>query len=162
MATNDPARDAAREAAEHYLRNLVRLRDELDTDNPDRATITVSLPNGTFIGSVDLPATIVGELGDTAELHADYAEPNLATTLGWDEVTVSPDLTQAVEDALTPALTGTVDGLHLEALADLEDHFASVDPIDLLDAALSANNAEQGLRAFEHLVTGEIDEDGAL
>ncbi|MFZ4136948.1 hypothetical protein [Streptomyces koyangensis] len=158
MNANDPARDAA----EHYFRNLVRLRDELDTDNPDRAVISVSLPNGTFIGSVDLPATIVGELGDTAELHADHADPSLATTLGWDEVTVSPDLTQAVEDALTPALTGTVDGLHLEALADLEDHFASVDPIDLLDAALSANNAEQGLRAFEYLVTGEIDEDGAL
>lgn len=158
MTANDPARDAA----EHYFRNLVRLRDELDTDNPNRATITVSLPNGELIGTVDLPATIVGELGDTAEVHADYAEPNLATTLGWDETTISPDLTQAVEDALTPALTDTVHGLHLEALADLEDHFANVDPIDLLDEALSSNNAEQGLRAFESLVTGEIDEDGAL
>lgn len=157
MNANDPARDAA----EHLYQQLARLA-WIDNDNTDRVHVTLSLPDGTLIGSTDLAATTIGELGDTAELNADYAEPNLATTLGWDETTVSPDLTQAVEDALTPALTGTVDGLHLEALADLEDHFASVDPIDLLDAALSANNAEQGLRAFEYLVTGEIDEDGAL
>lgn len=161
MNAFDSSRYPARDAAEHLYQQLVRLA-WIDNDNTDRVHVTLSLPDGTLIGSTDLAATIVGELGDTAELHADYAEPNLATTLGWDEVTVSDDLTQAVEDALTPALAGTVDGLHLEALADLEDHFAAISPVDLLDWVWSSSDPDASLRAYEYLVTGEIDEDGAL
>ncbi|MER6860756.1 MULTISPECIES: hypothetical protein [Streptomyces] len=146
MATNDPARDAA----EHLHHELARLQSRLDTQNPHRVHVMISLPDGTLIGALNLPASTVAELGDTAQLTADYADPNLN------------DLTDEVEDALAPVLASSADNLHPDALTDIETFFDRLDRHDLLDVAMAADDQDSALRAFDCLVADEIDEDGAF
>lgn len=47
-----------------------------------------------------------------------------------------------------------------ELAADVEDVFAALDPISLLDDVLESSNPRGAAQAYEDLVTGEIDPDG--
>ena len=155
MALNDPAR----EAAEHLYQQLARLA-WIDNDNTDRIHVTLSLPDGTLIGSTDLAATTIGELGDTAQHNADDYQQAIGEQVAYfEETLIDPQLAQDVEDCLSPYLDGQ---LHPDALDEIEEHFYSLDLMDLLNVARSAPDEASGIRAFDYLVTGEIDEDGAL
>ncbi|MFD3516238.1 hypothetical protein [Streptomyces sp. NPDC058657] len=52
------------------------------------------------------------------------------------------------------------DGLDPLLVADIEDHFASIDPAAFLGEIVDAADEEAAIRSYEALVLGTTDEDG--
>ncbi|WP_030756614.1 hypothetical protein [Streptomyces sp. NRRL F-5135] len=134
-----------------YLAQLQRLTPADSTENAVR--ITLRNAAGEYIGEAPLPADAVKSLTDATEVIADYrqANPLIPYTLTNGTEGTAPELDipdVPVDSELDP-----------ELVADLEDHFAAIDPNSYLNDVFSAEHPEAAAAAYEQLVTGEWDGD---
>ncbi|THA29208.1 hypothetical protein E6R18_25195 [Streptomyces sp. A1277] len=117
----------------HALRFLAELQRLADPTQPAGLRITVRSADGDYIGDAILPTPGAQHAVQAVSAMADFHDRDR-------------DLFNAGT---------TIDGLDPRALADLEDHFADVDPDSYLTDVFSSADAEASLAAFEQLVTGE-------
>ncbi|MFD4795987.1 hypothetical protein [Streptomyces anulatus] len=133
MSTDDHAR------AQDFLDQLYRLNGADTLGNPTQTPATriqVRTADGTLIGEALLSARSTDEAATAISAVAEYA-------------LVMPADYQAGRTT-TPELDPLL-------IADLEDHFAKVDPESYLDDVFGSQDADASLTAYEQLVTGEWD-----
>lgn len=125
--------------AQDFLDELYRLNGADTLGNPTQVPATriqVRTADGTLIGEALLSARSTDEAARAISAVAEYA-------------LVRPADYQAGRTT-TPELDPLL-------VADLEDHFAKVDPESYLDDVFGSPDAEASLTAYEQLVTGEWD-----
>lgn len=126
--------------AQDFLDELYRLNGADTLGNPTQVPATriqVRTADGTLIGEALLSARSTDEAALAISAVAEYA-------------LVMPADYQAGRGTPTPVLDPLL-------VADLEDHFAKVDPESYLDDVFGSQDAEASLTAYEQLVTGEWD-----
>ncbi|MFD7867343.1 hypothetical protein [Streptomyces sp. NPDC059783] len=128
--------DSNDQAAIQFLTELQRLA---DPTQPAGLRITVRNAEGDYIGDAVLPTPGAQHAVQAVSAMADFHDRD--------------------RDAFNAGTT--IDGLDPRALADLEDHFADVDPDSYLADVFNSPDAEASLAAYEQMVTGEWD-GGAL
>lgn len=116
------------------LRLLAEAQRHTDLNQPAAARITIRSANGEYLGDIVLPAAGLERATQAVSAVADYKERRPA------------DFTPAPAPDLDPHL-----------IADIEDHFADIDPDSYLADVFGGPDAEASLTAFEQLVTGEWD-----
>ncbi|WP_228994393.1 hypothetical protein [Streptomyces sp. DH8] len=134
MSTDDHAR------AQDFLDELYRLNGADTLGNPTQTPATriqVRTADGQLIGEALLSARSTEETTLAISAVAEYA------------LTMPADY-QAGRGTPAPE----VDPL---LVADLEDHFADIDPQSYLDDVFGSPDAEASLAAYEQMVTGEWD-----
>ncbi|MGW5989456.1 hypothetical protein ACWFRT_13760 [Streptomyces anulatus] len=133
MSTDDHAR------AQDFLDQLYRLNGADTLGNPTQTPATriqVRTADGQLVGEALLSARSTDEAATAISAVAEYA-------------LVMPADYQAGRTT-TPELDPLL-------VADLEDHFAKVDPESYLDDVFGSQDADASLTAYEQLVTGEWD-----
>ncbi|MFE9461688.1 hypothetical protein [Streptomyces californicus] len=133
MSTDDHAR------AQDFLDELYRLNGADTIGNPGQvpaARIQVRTADGTLIGEALLSARSTEETTLAISAVTEYA------------LTMPADY----QAGRTP--TPEVDPL---LIADLEDHFAAVDPQSYLPDVFACDDPEVAAAAYEQMVTGEWD-----
>lgn len=178
--------DRNTELVQALLAQLQRLTSTNTTDTP-AVRLTVHTETGDIIGEIPLPETSAEALMIAAMSTADYADMDPAAqddTLRIFDATVTdlhPDAVKELEGALAgvtvdPNQVGISDlhtALHFRDLArdfitarthallvaDIEDHFDSVDQLSYLDDVMTADEPESAAAAYEQLITGEWDGD---
>jgi hypothetical protein len=101
------------------------------------ARLSIRTMDGEFVGELQLGQRAAEETVNAVSAITAYA-------------TTKPADYQAGRNDLAPEL-------HPALIADLEDHFADVDPESYLADVFGGPDAEASLLAYEHLVTGEWD-----
>ncbi|MFJ2279251.1 hypothetical protein ACIOEZ_34445 [Streptomyces sp. NPDC087866] len=119
----------------HAIQFLAELQRLADPNQPAGLRITVRNADGDYIGDAVLPTPGAQHATQAVSAAADFHDRN--------------------RDLFNTGTT--IDGLDPRALADLEDHFAEVDPDSYLADVFGSADAEASLAAFEQLVTGEWD-----
>lgn len=118
---------------QNALRLLAELQRLADPTQPTAVRVTIRSAEGDYIGDAVLPNPAAGRAVQAVSAMADYA-------------TRRPADFSPIPNILDPHL-----------VADIEDHFADVDPESYLADVFGGNDAEASLVAFEQLVTGEWD-----
>ncbi|MER5277782.1 hypothetical protein ABT025_18765 [Streptomyces sp. NPDC002809] len=103
------------------------------------ARISIRTMDGEFVGELQVGQRAAEETINAVSAVAEYAA-------------AKPTDYQAGRNDLAPTI-------HPALIADLEDHFAEIDPESYLADVFGGPDAEASLFAFEHLVTGEWDGD---
>ncbi|MGW1468441.1 hypothetical protein ACWCPT_29365 [Streptomyces sp. NPDC002308] len=133
----------------HALQLLAALQEVGDIDlitNADQTPtvrVTIRTPDGEYIGEAVLGIRGTDEATKALGVVAEYA---LRKPL-----------------ANQPAATPDADPvLHPQAIGEIEDLFAAIEPESFLDDVFGSRDAEASLAAYEELVSGEWDGGGVL
>lgn len=105
--------------------------------------VKVETVDGRFAGEALLNPRAAEEIGDVAGVLAEFA---LAKPADYQAGRTVPTPAPEPDPELDPLL-----------VAQLEDHFADVDPESYLDDVFGGPDADASLAAFEEIVTGEWD-----
>lgn len=122
--------DANDQVAIQFLAELQRLA---DPTQPAGLRITVRNAEGDYIGDAVLPTPGAQHAAQAVSAAADFHDRD--------------------RDAFNAGTT--IDGLDPRTLADLEDHFAEVDPKSYLDDVFAGRDAKASALAYQDLITGE-------
>lgn len=132
------------QAALRLLAELQRLNGADELSNPGQTPalrVTIRTADGEFIGEALLNPRAADEAANAASAVAEYAMAMPADyQAGRTPAPVDPEI-----DSLL--------------VAQLEDHFADIDPESYLADVFGGHDAEASLVAYEQLVTGEWDGD---
>lgn len=120
---------------QNALRFLAELQRLADPTQPAGLRITVRSADGDYIGDAILPAPGAQHATQAVSAMADFHD----------------------RDRDTFNAGTTIDGLDPRNLADLEDHFAEIDPRSYLDDVTASPYPDAAERAYQELVTGDTD-----
>ena len=116
--------------------------------------ISVTVQAGDYRATVEVPADATADVTETVRFIADHMDddPEAAAQRHPSRPPLDPEIVQAMYDATVGPALG-------QLITELEDTFADLDPVDLLDEVMASDQREAARRAYEELVTGETDQD---